>query len=1109
MNPIKSLSRGWIRRAITLTVIAGAAIPAYQIYAQIPTDIPEKSRAPIAEPLAANPLILPVEKPDLVQDHVKTITTPRRVRDYRDGMDDATHKPKKAALPLYGYDFFQPARDIIDAHRAFLRNRYQGKNASPASKRAMSDATKTDGRAKSDARTKTSAQDSDTDTRTDENNPIDKPDRSTKDDTDTAFPKVVPDPDKADRDQAAEDSAATAGSASGSGLDTLTVDKTQRETGTDRTGAVRRVRPASPNTEDSAASETDPRQPEGPSDPGAINAYGNLADPLSQLYRDVTASVPAGYALAPGDTLTIRIWSARQEAKTAQYRVDGQGAILVPQVGPLVVRGQTLDQAEKNLRTQLRRYLNGAEVSLALDKLRTIQITVSGKAYLPGSYTVPFTATANNVLYAAGGPREDGALRNVQVRRQGKLVGSIDVYQLLIGGNQEDIPLQSGDILYIPPHQMRVTVSGEVLNPAIYELKKDETLRDALQYAGGVKSSGVEQHVQVTTLVPGDARVLKDINLKEAEVDHLALYDGDTVEIFSLRRELANRITIEGAVDQPGDYALTPGMHISELLQKARGPLGEAYTRRADLYRWNNDNTTTLIPVDLDKAQKGDPSSDLSLVKWDRLKVYSRQEIAWTGDRKVTIKGAVQRPGIYTLRDKMRISDLMLVAGGPVPDAHLERAVLLHQRGDGSFAYDYVNISDAIHETAGQDAALQDNDVLSVYKTGEAQFEAKHTVSIRGAVVAPGEYPRGDGMKLNDLLKNVGGLRPEAGGRIAIAHARRAMDATDATLNVVSVRLDDRRLCSAGDNISLEDGDVVTVQATGNFVDHVRVITVQGAVNTPGPIILSGAKTRLSDVIKQAGGLRAEAFPQGAEFTRDPAMMATTGQRGLTDIIGSLNDVMNINAYNRERGKSYVERIKAIGAASQGGSTSSLIPGLGGSSASATPNPGIGALTGQLSQTDLVSPARRLKPEEMAPSGIIAVNLPDALKHPGGTDDILLVDGDTITIPLTPTTVQVVGAVYSGRGVLYKPGAPIEYYIAQTGGFAPDAARDRIEVIHVGGGLIPAAKVRTLQPGDVIVVPTRVLAAKLEGHANGFDSFFRSLTSSAIVFKVASSLFGL
>jgi protein involved in polysaccharide export with SLBB domain len=164
---------------------------------------------------------------------------------------------------------------------------------------------------------------------------------------------------------------------------------------------------------------------------------------------------------------------------------------------------------------------------------------------------------------------------------------------------------------------------------------------------------------------------------------------------------------------------------------------------------------------------------------------------------------------------------------------------------------------------------------------------------------------------------------------------------------------------------------------------------------------------------------------------------------------------------------------------------------------------------GQLSQRDLVSAPRVLGDTDLSPDGNIAVDLAGALKRPGGEDDLLLVDGDTITIPERPSTVQVVGAVFNARGVLFKPGAKLDHYVAQCGGFTPDAASDRIVVIHAGGGLVPASKAGALRPGDVVVVPTRVLAEKLSRRGGGLDGLFRGITNSAITLRLATSLFGL
>ncbi len=838
----------------------------------------------------------------------------------------------------------------------------------------------------------------------------------------------------------------------------------------------------------------------------AVNAFQDVADPLSQLYRNVLASVPTNYQLAPGDTLTVRYWSPTQEARTVTRTVDTRGEIVMEGVGPVVVRGLTAEGAEKALRAQLQRYYKNPEVSVTLSRLRTIQVTVSGAAFQPGTYQVPAGATAYNVLYAAGGPTFDGTLRDIEVRRQGKIVGTLDIYKFLMVGTQGgDIALQTGDLITIPPRQSQVIVSGEVLHPATFELTRSETLEDALRYAGGIKASAVNQRIHITTLVPGIEREVKDVDIKKETADRTPLYDGDLVDIFSVRPLLVNKVTIEGAVDQPSDYELKPGMRLSDLIEQARGLLPEAYPARADLYRWNPDNTTSLVSVDLDKALAHDPNADVTLTRWDRLKVYTRKEVAWTGRRTVTVRGAVQRAGVYDYSQNMRVRDLLLMAGGPTPDAFLDRAVLLHQHGNGTYDYDFLSIDQALKNDENSNVVIQDNDILALYRVGEAHFEPEHFVTVRGDVVAPGVYPRSTTMRISDLMTLAGGFKPGGGTRVVLAHARQTAEATNAALITRNITFDAQGKCAPQDDLSLEDGDVITVQGTGGFQQKVAVITVNGAVQKPGPIVLENKQMRLSDALREVGGLRPEAFPEGAEFYRDPKMIASAGQRELAFVIAQLNNLLNDSAYKRAQAQSAIEILKATGSAAT--SDNSLTSALSG--AAPAVNPAAGTVAQNLSQRDLVTRPRTLNEKELEPNGNIAVNLPEAMRHPGGSEDIMLMDGDVINVPETPTTVQVIGAVVNGRGILYKKGAPLNYYVEQAGGFTVDAAKDKIVIIHAGGGLIPANRIRELRPGDVILVPTRVLAEKISSNHNALDSIFRSLTGAAVTTFLAFRLFGL
>ena len=838
-----------------------------------------------------------------------------------------------------------------------------------------------------------------------------------------------------------------------------------------------------------------PRRP----DQDALDARYNVADPLSMRLRNISASPPTNYQISGGDIITVRITTRTLPPREETLTVDQQGALMLPEAGRINVRGKTLDQAEKALQLQLKRYYKNPTVTLTLAALRTMSVSVLGAAVQPGTYLVPANYTAFNLLYQAGGPTQDGSLRDIKVVRHGKTIGTFDYYKTVIGVGQEDITLQPGDVLSVLPTENRISLSGEVRRPARYELRDGETLKDLLRYANGVKASGATQSVQITTFDPGQSRLFHSVDLRDtAAVASLKLFDGDSVEVNTLRDIITNKVTIVGAVEQPSDYELRPGMKVSDLVRNARNPLSEAYLGRADLYRWEPDGTTTIIPIDLMKAIDGDPTNDLTLAKWDKLEVYTRAEALFVGTRRVQVRGSVQRPGDYEFSKNMRLTDILLKSGGPLPDADM--VVLVHQRGDGTYKQESVSIADIVHSVPGRDLLLEDNDIVGIYSNAQSHFIPIHEVQIAGQVLTPGIYPRGEGMRVSDLLKYAGGFLPDAGTEVVIGHARRALDGPQAQTRIETTQFDIHH--QSARDVLLEDGDIVAVQGVGGIQEKPILVDVRGAVNKTGPILLTSKTVRLSEVIRQAGGLRPEGFAEGAQFFRNPATLIAPNQRELTLTISQLSNLLNDSKYKRELAKSDIERIKAASGATDGGGIGSSTPNIAGAAAAT-------ALSGQLAQHELVTPPRRLTSKELEPYGNLAINLPEALRKPGGGDDILVVDGDTINIPETPTMIPVVGAVVVSVGVPYLPGKNLGYYIAHAGGFAPDAATDRIVVIHAGGGLEPGSKVKTLRPGDLIMVPTKVLAERISGGSNVIGDFFKSLTNSAILFKLATGIFGL
>jgi len=1043
-----------------------------------PTSAPDSSTRPIPPtekkraPQDGNPLQIRSES--TATDAATQSTLSHEFNDYRH-IGSTPKKTTGPSLPLFGYDIFKQARDLNDSYRAMIAKQslLELDNPQPGKIRSSNrEATTTDlGPVMNGTRNS--------------RRPTTR--RSTGSDSD------MPGARNGDADTASGQGDDNDSNSNGGQNSQRTTRRRAQDSGSNQDNG-------SDNSSDNQSSRSRDNF-----DPDFQSAYTEPIGPLAQLYRGISASVPDNYTLGNGDRLRIRIESPTFESKTSNVVVDPRGQIKLEPVGNIVVRGMTLSSAEKAIEIRLKSYIKDARVSIETGLLRTMSILVTGAAYVPGTYLVPATATAFNVLYIAGGPTDDGSLRDIEVMRQGKKIATLDIYKMVTGNpGWTDVPLSAGDTIIVKNRVSRVTVSGEVLRPAVFELSPNETLKDALNYAGGVKATGLNQSVRLNTVKPGAERIIVDLNVASGKFDQQTLFDGDTVEVFSVRNRLNNRVTIEGAVDQPNDYQLQEGMRVSDLVQQARGPLSEAYLQRAELHRWQKDNTDLLIPIDLEKALANDPNFNLPLQKWDRLKVYTRDDVAWTGRRTVVVDGAVKRPGVYEYSKNMHVDDLLRAAGGPTPDADLENAHLFHHHDDGPDNHEFVNIAAAIKRDPNKNPEVMDSDRLILLTVQQSTFTPDHQVSIKGEVVNPGKYPRFKGMKVSDLLAFAGGFRPSANNQVVLAHARRVADSS--TTKVVSINFDTSGRCAAAEDVPLEDGDVISVQGVGGFQPEVQSITVSGSVNKPGVIFLTKKDMRLSDAIREAGGLRPEAFADGAEFYRNPQMLASTGQRSLVATVSKLNDLLNDSETKRELAKAQIDLVKATGNAVADSAGLAGIGALtGGAAAAAIPNPAANAVAGNLANTNLVSPARVLDSGQLDPNGYVAVDLRAALARPKGADDIVLVNGDTIDVPETLTTVSVIGAVNSPRGVLYDSGKKLNYYLDLAGGFNVDAAKDRILIFHRGGGVIPGQRAKDLKPGDIVFVPTKVLAAKIAGKSNGLDSFFKSITSSALIFK----LFGL
>ncbi len=836
----------------------------------------------------------------------------------------------------------------------------------------------------------------------------------------------------------------------------------------------------------------------------SIDALKYFVGPFDMMGSNVFVPAPERYQLGTGDVLNLRVWSPTVDAKEYTAKIDAQGGINLPTSGRrLVLRGQTLAQVEGLLRKELRRDLRDADVTVTLRELRTMTLTVLGEAFMPGSYQVPAVATLFNAIYMFGGPTENGTLRRIELRRNDGTKRTFDLYKFLVyGESQQDVPLQPGDTIFIPPVESRITVQGEVGRPAIYESLPGERLKQILGFAGSVKPTGVSQRISHSTVAPGQGLKLVDVDLTATgPANDPPVYAGDTIDVFSVRPELTNVITLEGAVDQPGQYALAEGMTVLSLIQRARGLLPDAYRARADLFRQNDDKSLTLIPIDLASALAGDASHNVPLKAFDRLKIYGVDDVQWMGTRQVIVRGAVRKPGSFYRADSMRVVDLLIQSGGLSGEAFQEQGFLQRYNDDGTIGdvikidFRKVAVGDQQHNVE-----LRDRDVLMVQSVTEAQFVPEQQVQVLGAVQSPGTFTRAANLRLADLLQMAGGLMPNAGDMIEIASAR-VPDGTKARQYRVADVL------SGAANPEIEAGDLVSVPQLSQFQMSPRTVILMGAVKRPGTYAINATTERISDLIERAGGLNPTAFTRGAQFVREPGRLSTLSQVRLSPRIREVLERVNEEEYKRAMAKAEVEKLRVVKSIA-GGSTSdtnvaAAALGLGAAGAALPKNETLPKV--QLQGTT-VSPAREFEDRELSPLGNLNVRLDEALKHKGSPADLVLEEGDVIIVPETPSTVTIGGAVMVPSAVLFVSGKTVSYYVERSGGFTVDVAKDRILVIRAGGEVLRATARTRVELGDFIFVPSKVMAERLSDRQADIDAISKNITSAGIIFAIIRSL---
>jgi polysaccharide biosynthesis/export protein len=614
-----------------------------------------------------------------------------------------------------------------------------------------------------------------------------------------------------------------------------------------------------------------------------------------------TGPVDENYRLGSGDVLVLILTGDVEQAYT--LTVNREGFVVIPQVGQVFVANLTLTQLEDQLYGRLRRVYSGVRRSpdartkfqISVARLRNIQVFVVGDVVRPGAYQISSAGTVLAALYAAGGPSANGSFRSVQVRRSGKLLDSLDIYDYLLHGiNSSDIRLQSGDVVFVPVHRGFVRLAGEITRPAVYELRDQETLRDLIGFAGGFGPAAYQARVRIHRILPPDARgtgsrarVVVDVGPDQfagGTVPAVPMASGDSVTVLAVASRLRGYVTVKGNVWVEGEVGFTPGMKLSDAVRLAGGPKPDVYLNRILVSRTNEDSTRVQLRSAFSDST-GRVAEDLVLQEEDEIRVFSRG--SFLPSRYVTIVGAVRNPGRVPYREGMTMRDVVLLANGVTEDADLTQAEIA-RRAEGAdpgvLATSIRVPLDSTFRAGGgtdghgplpqlgaggiPDVPLKPYDnVLIMRQTG---WELQRLVYLTGQVKHPGRYAlRSKTERVSDLVRRAGGLTSQAypGGVQFYRSYTPARNPVDSRPAEVTERPRSSRdslprgfrerigldLPGALKNTKFRDNIMLAAGDSIHIPEYNPIVMVEGAVNSPGAVPFTRGKS-LDWYVDAAGG---------------------------------------------------------------------------------------------------------------------------------------------------------------------------------------------------------------------------------------------------------------
>lgn len=470
-------------------------------------------------------------------------------------------------------------------------------------------------------------------------------------------------------------------------------------------------------------------------------------------------TIPEDYVIGPGDEVFIDIYGTSESYYQAE--VGPNGKIILENIGPIALGGLTLSGAAKRLRSKLSilyKDLNAEEGSTLLEvtlgDLRSIKVNVLGQVELPGTYTLSALSTVFNALYASGGISENGTLRAVRVYRNNKMISEIDLYEFLLrGDSSKNIKLKDDDVIIVSPFSNRIKLMGAVKTPAFFEVTGDETIKDLLFFSGGFAPNADNRLVNISRVINGE-RIIADVSYDQFEI--FTLLPGDEIKVREVVNNYANRVIIDGAVYNSGQYELVPANALKDLIINSVGLRPDALLDKAIIKRTKPDFSTELISFNLSEVLEG--SKQIELMREDVITILSKRGLL--EENYVSVNGEVNIPGVIPYSVSITLNDIILLSGGLRESGYNGRVEVARRKSsDDSNEESLADI--AVYELSNDkllnDVKLEPFD--QVFFRRNPNYEVQSEMRVEGEVKYPGTYViQGQNERISDILKRSGGI---------------------------------------------------------------------------------------------------------------------------------------------------------------------------------------------------------------------------------------------------------------------------------------------------------------------------------------------------------------